>query len=245
MDGSRGISLSYTYIYLDPRKPGQYFYEEFSFDYEPFYVGKGTGKRILAHLEYAKDTESVRSKHNISRIRKILEEGLEPVILKVLDNVSNEEALELEARLIKLIGRLDKGEGSLLNFTDGGGRSLGNNGLVDFHHKEETKQKISKTSKGHKKSEEFKKKIGELKKGNTNMLGKKHEPGRMEERSKRGILKTLRVMVNNGLDLTEENFDASRPCTKGSGSYPRFKTVFNYFASEELQQLISDIQQGK
>lgn len=41
----------YTYIYLDPRKPGKYEYtlkneETIRFDYEPFYVGKGTGNRI-------------------------------------------------------------------------------------------------------------------------------------------------------------------------------------------------------
>ena len=35
--------LYYTYIYLDPRKPGNYYYSGLTvcFLFEPFYVGKG------------------------------------------------------------------------------------------------------------------------------------------------------------------------------------------------------------
>ena len=32
----------YTYIYFDPRKVGPFMYGDLSFDYEPFYVGKGS-----------------------------------------------------------------------------------------------------------------------------------------------------------------------------------------------------------
>ena len=36
-------NIHYTYIYLDPRKPGKFSYPnlKMSFLYEPFYVGKG------------------------------------------------------------------------------------------------------------------------------------------------------------------------------------------------------------
>ena len=40
----------YVYIYLDPRKPGKYTYEDLCFLYEPFYIGKGKNNRIDGHL---------------------------------------------------------------------------------------------------------------------------------------------------------------------------------------------------
>ena len=33
---------SYYYILTNPTKKGQYVYKEYTFEYEPFYVGKGT-----------------------------------------------------------------------------------------------------------------------------------------------------------------------------------------------------------
>ena len=43
-------NIFYVYVYLDPRKPGNYVYGEYSFDYEPFYVGKGSNGRCTIHL---------------------------------------------------------------------------------------------------------------------------------------------------------------------------------------------------
>lgn len=43
--------MYYNYIYLDPRKPGNYSFETISFLYEPIYVGKGSGNRCFDHLE--------------------------------------------------------------------------------------------------------------------------------------------------------------------------------------------------
>jgi hypothetical protein len=43
--------MYYNYIYLDPRKPGNYSFETISFLYEPIYVGKGSSNRCYYHLE--------------------------------------------------------------------------------------------------------------------------------------------------------------------------------------------------
>jgi hypothetical protein len=37
----------YVYIILNPLKSGDFNYEEYHFDYEPFYVGNGKGKRKI------------------------------------------------------------------------------------------------------------------------------------------------------------------------------------------------------
>jgi hypothetical protein len=131
----------YTYIYLDPRKPGAFSYGEYSFDYEPFYVGKGgrgdtaTNKRWKHHLT-KKDNNTF--KHH--KIKNIIKEGYQPIIriFKTFD--TEEKSLELEMNLIKTIGRSDLGKGPLTNFTDGGDRG--------FNLSEEGRQKISDSLKG-------------------------------------------------------------------------------------------------
>jgi hypothetical protein len=45
----------YTYIYLDPRKPGNFKYGKYEFNYEPFYVGKGYNERCYIHLKCKDD----------------------------------------------------------------------------------------------------------------------------------------------------------------------------------------------
>lgn len=54
--------IFYTYIYLNPLKPGQYTYEDFiSFPFEPFYVGKGYGKRIHDHFKHIKKLKEIQN----------------------------------------------------------------------------------------------------------------------------------------------------------------------------------------
>lgn len=50
MKKARKKNRFYVYALLDPRKPGKYKYGEYEFDYEPFYVGKGSGDRCEHHL---------------------------------------------------------------------------------------------------------------------------------------------------------------------------------------------------
>ena len=108
----------YVYIYLDPRKPGIYEYGDYKFDYEPFYVGKGKGSRMYEHL-YRNDKHN---SHKTNKIKSILGEGIEPIILKVKESLCEIDAYELEIDLIKLIGRKCTKEGILTNISEGGGK---------------------------------------------------------------------------------------------------------------------------
>jgi hypothetical protein len=37
------VKKYYVYAFLDKSKPGNFNYGDLKFDYEPFYIGKGTG----------------------------------------------------------------------------------------------------------------------------------------------------------------------------------------------------------
>ena len=105
----------YTYLYLDPRKSGEFIYDEFTFNYEPFYVGKGKDDRLKKHLG-CYDNNNLKN----NKIKKIIKGGLSPIIIKVYENLSEKIAIEKEIYLIDKIGRSDKLIGPLTNLTDGG-----------------------------------------------------------------------------------------------------------------------------
>ena len=127
----------YVYVYLDPRKPGIYKYSSsLKFDFEPFYVGKGKGLRMYWHLKCKDPFNQYKS----NKIKKIFVEDLEPVILKVKENLLEKEALEIEKETIKLIGRKNERSGPLVNITEGG---VGGKTFINRTHSTETKEKMS------------------------------------------------------------------------------------------------------
>lgn len=164
----------YIYIYFDPRKVGVYQYENYIFEYEPFYVGRGkiTNRKIQRlhqHLYDAKkDLSEIRDKntYKIYKIKNILESGLEPIILKYKDNLIREDANFLERDLILKIGRKNE-NGPLTNLSKGGDGGVGGWEIVNSRpQSEETKLKKSLTMKGVPKSEETKNKMREYNKNN-------------------------------------------------------------------------------
>lgn len=136
----------YIYIHVKPHNG------------EIFYVGKGRNKRA-----YSKSYRNTFW-HNI-----VQKHSFDVFILE--NNLTEQEAFELEMKYIKRVGRRDLKTGTLVNMSDGG---EGNAGRIfsDEHRKKMSEAK--KGRKGPKHSEETKKKIAESKKGNKCAKGYKH-----------------------------------------------------------------------
>jgi len=100
----------YVYIYLDPRKPGQYNYGSYEFGYEPFYIGKGKDERW-------KDKKNDYCEYKKNKIKL---SGLNPIRMKIIEDLEENYSFEIEKELIKLIGRENLKEGPLTNLADGG-----------------------------------------------------------------------------------------------------------------------------
>lgn len=109
--------MFYIYVYLDPLIKGIFEYDNLIFNYKPFYVGKGKKNRMLDHLIKAKRKNFLKELPQIEYIRNILLEGKEPIILKLYDNISENDAFILEKEVINRIGYKD---GPLVNRTGGG-----------------------------------------------------------------------------------------------------------------------------
>lgn len=113
----------YNYIFLDPEKPGEYKYtienENFNYTHQPFYVGKGKGRRYKQH-KYLKSGRFMNSK-----MLKLKNNNLEPIIVLFNIGKTNNEVCNIEKKFIKNIGRRDLNLGPLCNHTDGGDEGLG------------------------------------------------------------------------------------------------------------------------
>lgn len=97
----------YTYMLIDPRSS------------IPFYVGKGMKRRMYQHkLDAIARFNPEKLLH--WRIMEIVNAGFDMQYQKVLINVSETDALNMERELIKHLGRVDLHTGPLLNETSGG-----------------------------------------------------------------------------------------------------------------------------
>lgn len=137
------MSKFYVYEIIDPKTN------------LPFYVGKGSGKRYLHHIADSKREKPYDTNmHKINKIRKILNEGLEPVINIIFRTEDEMEALNYESELIKKYGRIVDDTGILTNLRDSDSNLSGytykskrnylaeNNPFYGKSHSEETKKKL-------------------------------------------------------------------------------------------------------
>jgi hypothetical protein len=88
----------YVYSLKDPRKKPA----------EVFYIGKGTGSRATDHLKNIDETR--KGKY----IQDILDCGSYPIVAKIVDELTEEQALKIELELIASFGTIDSG-GTLYN----------------------------------------------------------------------------------------------------------------------------------
>jgi hypothetical protein len=93
-----------------------YVYLLFRLDGTPLYLGKGKGNRWLMHFRQG-------IKHPNHHLRRIIvaaqAQGKELPVIKIRENLTDAQALELERIFIAAIGREANG-GPLVNLTDGG-----------------------------------------------------------------------------------------------------------------------------
>ena len=208
----------YTYAYLREDKT-------------PYYIGKGSGKRI-----YSKD-RTIKPPKDKSRI----------IYLK--QNLTEEEAFRHEIYMIDVFGRKDLGTGILYNMTNGG---EGSSGWVPS---EESRRKMSQSSKGKTHSKETRRKMGEAKKGNTYMLGKtlSEETRRKIGEASKGrdpSEETRRKISESKKNISEENRRKMSEASKGRTPSEESRRKMSQSSkdkthSEETKRKIGDAGKGR
>ena len=98
----------YVYLYIDPRNN------------QPFYIGKGNGNRVFAHLKATGDSEKVRILGDLSQA------NLKPMIELLKYGLTEKQALLVEATAIDLID-----VNNLTNAARGHGSKYGARATVD------------------------------------------------------------------------------------------------------------------
>ena len=83
----------YVYALKDPRKSPAM----------PFYIGKGTGSRAFDHLLTPDATKKYK------RIQEIFDDGKKPMVDILIEDLTESQALKLEAELISAYGTTETG----------------------------------------------------------------------------------------------------------------------------------------
>lgn len=182
----------YVYVLLDPRKEGTYTYGKYSFEYQPFYVGKGSLKRAYLHSTKSELNRSYNT-FKEAKIKKILKLDLEPKIVFIQKDITENSAFDLEKKVIDAIGLKEKG-GPLTNLTYGGcgGRKLS----------EATKKKISKIKKEWLSNKE-----------NHPMYGRKHSKKTLEKFKNRPKYKWSEEQKENLKNIRKEKKNPTQTLT--------------------------------
>ena len=142
----------YLYVFLNNLKPGNYIYQNYIFDYEPYYVGVSNTDtyyvREDVHIKYAKIKKDVcNNKLKMNIINKIIKNGLEPIHIRLIENLTKNDSYNLEIDLIKIIGTRISKTGPLSNISLGGD---GGDTFTNNPNKEEIREKHRQNAIGEK-----------------------------------------------------------------------------------------------
>jgi hypothetical protein len=211
----------YTYAYLRE-------------DRTPYYIGKGTGRRI-----YSANRKGLKPPKDKSRI----------IFLK--QNLTEQEAFKHEIYMIAVFGRKDLGTGILHNRTNGGEGASGRvvHSRFGYTLSKETRRKISEANKGRIHLEETKEKISTAKKGKT--LSEEHKRKISEAAQGQTHSEETRRKIseaNKGHTVSEETRKKISEAKKGrtrSEETRRKISEANKNPSEETRRKISEAQKGK
>ena len=213
--------IFYVYVYLDPRKPGNYVYGEYSFEYEPFYVGKGSNGRAYKYKQ-----KGSRCSEIVNII--LLETTHPPNILIYNEGLSEGLAYSLEERMIAVIGRVSDNTGPLCNVTVGGyGVGSGeNHPMFGRHHSSEARKKISQAGTGRVFSTETRQKISDKRSGYTTSESAKKNMS---------IARSGEKHHNYGKHLPEITRQRISDATRGENSH-----MYGKHHTDEVKQKMSD-----
>ena len=152
--------MFYVYAYLDPRITHP------DFGYSPFYIGYGSGDRKNFHLREAISFSKGGKTTNLFKSRKILsilDDGVIPILKIIQNNLTKEEAIQLERNLICKLGFAWDGSGTLTNVAIGGqgGDTLSKNprflsGAIKFDRSGPKNPMFGKFGKDNPKSKKYK-----------------------------------------------------------------------------------------
>lgn len=102
----------YVYVLLDQTKPGTYTYGNYIFEYEPYYVGKGSKSRVFDHFRAlgAESFDAFNLSNKDNNLCKKITYNIwyvtsqKPLYVIIEKNLTQQEALKLEEKLIYQIG---------------------------------------------------------------------------------------------------------------------------------------------
>lgn len=226
------LSAVMAEIKANPKK--SYVYVLSRPDGTPFYVGVGTGDRILNH---EREMRRGFRGHKTAIIRKIIASGENiRYSISAWFEIWRDAALE-ERRLIAKIGRYDLGLGPLSNRTDGG------DGIVGLIRTQEHCRRLSVSKTGHIHSPETKEKIRLLR------TGTKRAPESIEKQRKYLLGRPVSEMTREKMRLSQRAAAALRPKSPPKPRKPKprkpieLNLVYRH-RSDEVKAKISAAQRG-